>query len=141
MSGESHYLKVTGFDFSAIPAGATINGILVEVERSYALKQTEALPIDNHVKMVKGGTISGDAIYGGNIPASDTYRTFGGVTQLWGLSWTDTDIKLSTFGCVYSVTEGGGGSYRCRCDHIRITVYYTEAATGYSGQVIGVLCS
>lgn len=121
----SHYLKATNFGFT-IPAGSTINGIIVDVE-----KKTGAASgaVDNSVKIVKGGLISGDEK--ADLTAwnrSDTYFSYGSASDLWGLSWTADDINASNFGFVLSgkVTLAGTGN-EMSIDHIRITIYYTEA--------------
>lgn len=60
------------------------------------------------VKAVKGGTISGtDQQDNAGITATDTFYTYGGSSNLWGLSWTDTDINASNFGFVASMTNDG----------------------------------
>lgn len=48
-SGTSHYLKATNFGFS-IPTGATINGILVEVQRLYSGGSGQVANID-HIRI------------------------------------------------------------------------------------------
>src|SRR3990167_10146506 len=53
---DSHYINITDFDF-AIPAGATINGIEVNAG---ILDGIAGIADDNSVKIVKGGTITGD---------------------------------------------------------------------------------
>jgi hypothetical protein len=84
LSGTSatYYLKATGFGFS-IPAGATINGIQVDVERNGAATGKIG---DNSVRLIKGGTISGnDKSTGAEWPVSDAYQPYGNSTDLWGL--------------------------------------------------------
>ncbi len=122
----SKYLKATGFGFS-IPAGSTINGIMVEVERKLSTADTIK---DNSVKIVKGNTIQGDEkALPGVWPISDTYATYGGSAVLWGLAWTAENINDSTFGFVISAYAlYGEATYYAYADHIRITVYYTATA-------------
>lgn len=116
-----HYLKVTNFGFT-IPLDATITGVTVGIERSTTL--TDSV-VDNSVKLVKGGTISGDEKAAGtNWPTSDTYATYGSATDLWGLTLTPVDINLSTFGVAVSPTASLLGA-TAQIDHIRITVDYT----------------
>ncbi len=130
----SQYLKATNFGFS-IPSGATIDGIVVEVE----LKASSSFLInDSSVKIVKGGTIGGTdkkrspAVFW---PAVDTYITYGGASDLWGLTWTDSDINGSTFGIVFSAhVDTGKASITASIDHIRITVHYTTGGGGGSSQ-------
>ena len=118
----SHYLKATNFGF-AIPTGATIDGILVEIEKM----NTPDYPgvVDNSVKIVKGGTIQGDEKkLTGAWGTSDAYYSYGDATSLWGLAWTPADINSSTFGIVISCYKSDSWG-NAQVDHIRITVYYT----------------
>ena len=116
----SKYLTGTNYGFT-VPTGATINGIKVEIEESTGPYGS----VENSVKILKGGTISGDEqSTGATLPTNDTYVTYGGTTDLWGETWTAEDINLATFGVGFSAV-GGIASV----DHIRITVYYTTAGT------------
>lgn len=121
---KSHYLKATKFGF-AIPAGATIDGIVVEVERS---NPNEAKPVvDNAVRIVKGGAIQATDRSSLSIwPTSDAYYAFGAQTDLWGATWANTDINAEGFGVAISAWATGGAT-EARIDHIRITIYYTDA--------------
>lgn len=123
-AGISHYLKATNFGFS-IPAGATIDGIYVEAE----IKSSTTGSCDYNIKIVKGGTISGDDLKRAAStywPTSDTYVSWGGATALWGLTWSAGDINNSGFG-VAIAAQIGAIYQTCSIDHIRITVYYTAA--------------
>lgn len=117
----SHYLKVTVFGFS-IPSGSTINGIVVEVEK----KANDSHYHDASLKIVKGGTISGDEKKNvASWQVVDTYLTYGGESDLWGLSWTPAEINASGFGVVLSTNYDQDGFATASVDHIRVTVYYT----------------
>jgi alpha-tubulin suppressor-like RCC1 family protein len=125
----SQYLQATGFGFT-IPTTATINGIQVDIER-YA---NNTLIRDNSLKLIKNGNISGDetADTATGWPSSDTYKSYGGNTDLWGLTWTPTDINSSNFGVALDIKNnktGSGATYIGYVDHIRITVYYTVPIT------------
>lgn len=131
----THYLKATNFGFN-IPTNATINGINVEIERR---KETFFQCVDNEIKIVKSdgsiGTTNKSA--GASWSSSDTYDSFGGATDLWGESWTASDINDTDFGVVISPQirmnpDGNPASV----DHIRITVYYTPPpATNLKGNM------
>jgi hypothetical protein len=126
----SNYLKATNFGFS-IPAGATIDGIVVEFEQG---SSSNGRILDSRVRIVKGGTVgSTDKSNGTGWPATDTYRTYGSSSDLWGETWTSTDINASTFGVVISCTNTTTSGVEARVDHIRITVHYTEASSGFTG--------
>ena len=120
---EGNYLKATNFGF-AIPAAATINGILVEFEKDQDGNQFAIS--DNAVRIVKGGVIgSTNRKLGGDWPTSDTYVSHGSNSDLWGETWTPADINSNGFGVAISPTYTYAGMGTARIDHIRITVYYT----------------
>jgi len=129
----THYLKATNFGFT-IPAGATINGIVVEIERKRLNGQYRIIN-DDEVKIVKSdGSIGAEnkADTETDWPLTDTYATYGADNDLWNESWSASDINNANFGVVLSVYSGGGGPHggAPKVDHIRITVYYTEAPVG-----------
>ncbi len=127
----SNYLKATGFGFS-IPTDATINGIKVEVERSISVQAFNTVT-DNSVKIVQAGTIGGnEKANGSSWTTTDTYDTYGGTTDLWGLTWTAAAINASNFGAVISATAVEiSDTTNAQIDHIRITVSYTAANDWY----------
>ncbi len=125
-----HYHKTTNFGF-AVPAGATIVGIKFEVKAD----TSDSVAIDDHVRLVIGGVISGSNLATGTVPIGGTYTVYGGPTSLWGLTPTAAQVNASTFGAVINYTDpdviqGDDVSI----DHTRMTVYWTTAAgiTGYT---------
>lgn len=122
----SDYLRADQFAFS-IPALATINGIVCSVER----KASAASAIrDYAVQMLKNGSIpagSNDkkntAVYWSTTEGTVSY---GSPTDLWGASWTPTDINNSTTGfairCDYIPAYSSATAY---VDYMSMTVYYT----------------
>jgi hypothetical protein len=120
----THYLKATNFGFS-IPTGATITGIVVEWERR---RDPAADVVDNAVRIVKGGSIgSTNKASVTSWPSSDAYASYGSSSDLWGETWTASDINASTFGSVLSAKDNAGDSTgSARVDHVRITVHYTD---------------
>lgn len=129
VAASSEYLKVTNFGFS-IPSGATIDGIVVDAEVSDSLFLVNTTTI----KLVKGGTISGTnraSDSSGGWSSTESYKTYGSSSQLWGLSWTDSDINDSTFGAAIICSNPSGKSTASPAiDHIRITVHYTTGGGG-----------
>ncbi len=119
----SHYLKASNFGFS-IPAGAVINGIVVEIERKAGgVSQIE----DNSIKIVKSNGSLGttEKSTGSAWNDWDSYITFGGSVDLWGETWTAADINDADFGVCISAKETFNITDQANIDHIRITVYYT----------------
>lgn len=122
----SHYLKATNFGFT-IPAGATIDGIVVEWNRSSLLSSSRR-GTDYRSRIVKGGSIGAtDKSVAGFWPSTPAYQSYGGASDLWGETWTYTDINDSTFGAVIAAI-GESTGLRVGIDHCRITVYYTTAS-------------
>ena len=126
----SHYLKATNFGFS-IPVGATIDGIVVEIERQQ-LGAGAVTPQDNEVKIVKADASIGDEnkASANEWPLSDAIASYGAIDDLWSESWSAANINDSNFGVVLSIWDpdrSGGGPTVMDVDHIRITVYYTIA--------------
>jgi hypothetical protein len=122
---ESEMLKVTNFGF-AIPTGATINGIVVEIEK----KASGTSVNDINVMIVKA-----DGTYGAtnkaaaeSWPTSDAYTTYGASDNLWGETWTAENINDVDFGV--GIACYAPSSRTASIDHVRITVYYTEAGSG-----------
>lgn len=133
-SSTSNYLNATNFGFS-IPSGSTINGIKAEVERSGSA--TTAL-IDNSVKIIKGGLISGNEMASATSwPTADAYAAYGDSNNLWGLTWAVSDVNSSNFGLAVSARDPEGiiGA-TANIDHIRITVYYTSSSGGDAFEMV-----
>lgn len=110
-------------EFSAIPSGATINGIEVSVSC-----QGDG---DDYitVEVYKPGT--GYLATTVNITpgTSQAIRTAGGATSLWGTTWDlEDNIQQSSFGVrlTYHNTSKSNMAY---VYYVQLTVYYTEAAT------------
>ncbi|MBU1982618.1 MAG: DUF11 domain-containing protein [Gammaproteobacteria bacterium] len=122
---QSNYLKCTGYGFT-IPAGATIGGITVNVERS-----ATGTPIqDLRLRTVKAGVIGAvDRVTATQYPTIDTVEAHGGAADLWGTTWTVADINNANFGAALSVQKAGtaGGTRTVNVDHMPITVTYTPS--------------
>src|SRR5262245_46069990 len=113
----SYYLKATDFGF-AIPNGAVIEGIQVDLERK------GASAFDRHVRIVKAGVVGAtDKSLPGNwMTLVDVVVTYGGPNDLWGETWTAADINSSNFGFALSVFTADGIAV---VDAISVTVFYS----------------
>ena len=119
----SDYLVISGFGFS-IPAGSTINGIEVVVERSDPNGKIK----DNIIAVVKSGTIGSTNKASSSFwPTTDGTITYGNNADLWGTAWTETDINSSAFGVALSWKRNGGGASTAfaNIDLVTVAVYYT----------------
>lgn len=133
----TQYLKVTNFGFS-IPSGATIDGIVVSIERYASPNGTTR---DSRVRLVKGGTVqatdkaSGSAWPNGS--GASATANYGGAADLWSGTWTDSDINSSGFGVVLAATNiAAKDPESVAVDHITITVHYTEGGGGSGAEVL-----
>lgn len=132
----THYLKGTNCGF-AVPVGATIVGIQVEIRKALIGATTETV-LDSSVKIVKASGAIGTQNKASATAWLDTltYSTYGSSSDLWGETWTPADINDVDFGVVISATttDPGGNGAALNVDHVRITVYYTE--TSGNGMVL-----
>ena len=123
----SQYLKATKFAF-AIPVGAVIKGIVAEVEVNGDEKDRVKF---SRVRIVKGGAVQATERTDGAFwpDVNDAYATFGSPTDLWGAAWASTDINAEGFGiALQAETVSSPPAPVARIDHIRLTVYYADAA-------------
>jgi hypothetical protein len=112
-----------GYGFS-IPTGSTINGIEVQL---YGIESPSGPNPDTAVLQVrvrKSGSVSSNLGDNWEIDASSANRTYGGESQLWGLTWTATEINDEAFGAMLQVSMDRGDDVLI--DSLLITVYYTE---------------
>jgi hypothetical protein len=120
-AASTNYLKATNYGF-AIPTGATILGILVEIKK-YSPGMGAAA--DSRARIVKGGTVgSADKSIAGFWLHTDpgTYYSYGGISDLWSDTWTPADINAPDFGFALSATTG---AHTPSVDHMRISVTYS----------------
>ncbi len=116
---------------------------------------------DNSVKLIVGGTVSGTDQSTGAAISTSGFRldSYGGSTNLWGLSLTAADVNASNFGVAYSSILVAASHYLeatnfgfsipsgvtingikadieklvvvpdVRVDYVQLTVYYTASGT------------
>lgn len=123
----TEWLTGTNLGF-AIPAAATILGIVVEYEWRESFVASDWK--NDAMQLIKGGTIQGDDKgTGNNIPNSWTIESFGGAADLWGLGWSAADLNAANFGVAFSGEDTAGSNSAVHVDFIRITVYYQDCAS------------
>jgi hypothetical protein len=120
----TNYLKATNFGF-AIALTETIQGISVSVERN---KAGAAVVSDVNARIVKLGEIKSQNKSSGSLwPTTDESKVFGGISDLWGETWTPEDINSTNFGFALSALIDGAIT-NSRVDAITITVYTGSSA-------------
>jgi len=153
---QTNTLNARGFGFS-IPAGATIDGVVVNIGKfEDVYDPTKYVTTDVTVKLFNGTAQVGSnkasatawpdyATYTASAPSYTTYTTYGGSTDDWGASLTDSQVNSADFGVdlVASVTDTDTGvtNFTANVDFVEITIYYTSGggainATGSSSVAI-----
>lgn len=123
----SNPLEATTFGF-AIPNGATILGIQIDVERSRMATGTVA---NTRLDALKAGSATGTAKNDAtDWPASnDATASYGGAADLWGGAWSASDINDANFGVQLTMTAGAGATMTLRIDFIQITITYSSSSS------------
>lgn len=125
----TNYVKVSNFGF-AIPQGATILGINVEIEK-FRSGGSQGDVRDSQVKIIRAdGTIgaTNKAQTSTNWSTSETFVSYGGASDLWGeTNWSPSAINDTDFGVAIAVTGSSGSTNRvANIDSVRITVTYIK---------------
>ena len=111
----------------SIPAGATILGIIVRVERRATAGGSPKR--DALMRILKGGVAEpADRSTATSYTTGDVVEDHGGATDLWGTAWTDADINDANFGAAFAAQKAGGagGAATVSVDHMQIEVHYTQ---------------
>jgi len=128
---QTETILATNFGFG-VPGGATILGILVQVEARTSGLASGAIR-EYNLQMYRDGAAVGDNLAtGGNWSGSyDTVYDSGGSTNMWGTTWTVAQINNPGTGVIFSAKEQNTADETAQIDHIKATVYYSG----------GVVCS
>ncbi len=120
----SKYLKVSDFGFS-IPTGSTINGITISIESKHVINDGTGITT-HRARIVKNGAI-GSTNKTFTWSTTEAVQTLGGASDLWGESWTASDLNdpSTGFAIAVNVEDGGGATDVAYIDHITMTVDYT----------------
>ena len=128
-----NYFVVTGLS-STVPAGATINGITVKIERYNSVSVGDfTLTInDSAIYLTKDGStlVGNNKSTGAAWQSSDNNTTvdFGGSADLWGTSLTAAEVNASTFGVMISPSltfDNSENGANVKIDQVTITIEYT----------------
>lgn len=128
LTGRTHYLKASGFGFS-IPTDASICGVQVEIEKRAGGLGIGAWVRDDQVRLVKGGTVSGNNMaVAGLWSGTEAYHAYGGSTNVvttWGTGLTHADVNSSNFGVAVAAEFEGLAILlpSVQVDNIRVTVF------------------
>ena len=127
------YIIASNFGFS-IPEGNVIDGVKVSIERKADINDPggDGAVDDEYLYLQKAGTPGGDnkAAADNWWTISDTTADYGGDSDLWGLTLSESDVENSGFGVRLQLGSGGGDQAASGLvDHITMTVYYSEGVS------------
>lgn len=112
-----------------LPVGATVTGFQIRIVSKTANNDTYI----DRIQVYKGfdgydvPVASGSGLY--PIGTTDTEYTFGGSTELFGTTWTNSDI----FGLEVSFYIGYTGTDTLSIDGIEITTWYSSGVSSITG--------
>lgn len=139
IGASSTKLRITGFDFSAIPDSATVDGVYVLVRLKYAASPDNGFAFRvNYARLVISGTPSGNTKTAVAFTSSFSDQTFGSASDKWGLTPTGANIKASTSGVEIAITNNDNKLPQTNAtvsvDYVQMRVTYTEAAAASRGR-------
>ncbi|MCK5012231.1 MAG: hypothetical protein KAS66_00265 [Candidatus Omnitrophica bacterium] len=119
---ETDWLWCDTFGFT-IPSTATIKGIEVKV-----LKRASAATAikDIGARLIKGGVVVTPGEWTTDYwSTTATVETYGGPTELWGETWTYSDINASNFGVQFAAQDPDNLDKIAYVHTVEIIVYFT----------------
>lgn len=118
----SDYLRVTGFSF-------TVSGSIVGVEAALLRRNTgfpaTGIITNASTRLVLDGVALAEKTPGSTYPATNTTELLGGSSDLWGTTFTPTQVNDPLFG-VETLAQYVVGTADCtaQVDRLILTIYY-----------------
>jgi hypothetical protein len=109
------------------PAGSGTSTIKQFVYEVWVQRGTTVSPSFSslNLRLLKNGAVAG-AVRTATPTNSDAFMTFGGMSDLWGTTWTPNDVNNSTFGAAIAASVANiSQAYLFSVDFVQITVYGT----------------
>ena len=136
----SQILRATNFGFttSDIPSGSTIDGIEIGIERQRTATGGNQVQ-DSTIRLrTSGGQTGTNKAVASNWPSTEAEAVYGGSTDVWSTTYTDSDIRGSDFGVDIRCARTGGTAASGGVDHVRCRVYYTEPVTDLDAELVEI---
>tara|TARA_R100001015_G_C4633014_1_gene197371 strand:- start:2167 stop:2724 length:558 start_codon:yes stop_codon:yes gene_type:complete len=133
LNGQTADIAFNAFSGLSVSSGATVNGITIT-----AFGQGNPASNKPQLRVYNPGTrtFSSGKDCNSTLSKSNAVVTWGGSSDLWGISWTDTQA-VAIRAIFMTSTIGGGGTVFY--DYFKVTIDFTLA--GYGHDVIGVASS
>lgn len=127
----SDYLQCSNYGFT-IPDGNRVTGITATIRR----QASNTNVIDNTVVLLRAGTRETSSLATTTTYSNGSYRddSYGGTTNLWGATWSVTEINATGFGLALAAQKSNntGGGRTVNVDLIRLSVTYVADNTAPS---------
>lgn len=121
-SGTTNPLLCENFSF-AIPLTTQIVGIVVQ----YHALTTGSGTVQIVATLLKNGVVTGSQRMAAILTAADTQYTLGSTSDLWGTTWSQSDVNSATYGVnITAFTQSilaGGGLNNVSLNDVTITIY------------------
>lgn len=127
---DSFELIASNFGFT-VPTGSTIDGIIVEVERSNAAGAASDLLVQ--LRDSTGAKVGSNKAVAGDWPTALTLATYGSSSDTWTAGLDQADIVSTNFGVFFSANADGANT-DIGVDFISITVHFTAPPVAYRTQ-------
>ena len=117
---------------NAVPAGSTISGITVQAD--IAVSTTKDAPFTAIRLSWDGGTTWTDPVKQFTLTAeAETTYTYGGTTDLWGRTWSTSELSDANFRVqvINGETKGNVSSHDFSLDWIPVSVTFTAPWESY----------
>lgn len=125
----SRYLYAHNFGF-AIPVGATIDSIIVDIDRRAS---TANVVRDTIVQLQKGANITGANLASvAYWPTTVGTASYGSTNPLWSDTWTPADVNDTNMGVVLKVANFSTVQEQAGVDHVQMTIYYSTSTGMHS---------
>jgi hypothetical protein len=122
LSQTSDQLWATNHGFS-IPTNAVVQGIQATVRHVFSSGSGATV---SSAYLIKNGVIGATNKGGAAVPSTFSNTSFGSSSDLWGDTWTPSDINNSNFGFVYAASLGSTAG-TVSVDSISISVTYSTS--------------
>ncbi len=131
MTGSNLYQDWSGFGLD-VPSGATVDGLEVRVERSTDDPDNSST-IGVELSWNAGSSVTATGYSVSFTSGSDINSSFGGASNTWGRTWTDTEVNNANFRVRVRGNSSIGGS-TILVDQVRAGASYTHTTdTGPHG--------
>ena len=133
--GYGDWLRCTNFSMG-VPAGATIDGIIVSIEKDASNSNSIK---DSSIRLRETvGQVGDDKATGDWWSTTEAYVEHGGAVDDWNAGLDANDVNHADFGVDISANNEVGSARIPMIDHVRIKVYYTEVVAGWGEDLNGI---